>query len=105
MRLRYTYQPAPGYTHLVTPQTHPVERLNFGVLRLAAGAAYTLESGEDEIGLIILSGTCDIRVDAEEFVGLGERASVFDGRATGVYAPREARVEIVSASDDLEIAV
>jgi 5-deoxy-glucuronate isomerase len=105
MRLRYTYQPAPGYTQLVTPQTHPVERLDFGVLRLATDATYTLEAGEDEVGLVILSGGCDIHVDGEEYVGLGERASVFEGRATGVYAPREARVEIVSASDDLEIAV
>jgi 5-deoxy-glucuronate isomerase len=105
MRLRYTYQPTPGYIRLVTPQTHPVERLDFGMLCLANGASFTLDSGADEVGLVILDGRCDMRVDDDQFTGLGERASVFDGRATGVYVPRDSHLEIVSASDDLEIGV
>jgi 5-deoxy-glucuronate isomerase len=105
MRLRYPYTPARGYVQLVSPATHPIERLDFGMLSLPAGGAHALASGEHELGLVILTGTCDITVDGAQHTGLGGRASVFDGRATGVYVPRDAQVEVHSTSDDLEVAV
>jgi 5-deoxy-glucuronate isomerase len=105
MELRYHYTPSPGYTQLVTPQTHPVERLDFGLLRLEAGQTYEIVNGANELGMVALSGRYSIHIDGEEFVGLGGRKTVFDDRATGVYAPRESQVAIRSESDDLEIAI
>ncbi len=87
MELKYHYTAAPGYTQLVTPQTHPINDLSFGMLRLEGGHAYQTTSAGYEIGLVILTGRCSIRVDDQTFEHLGERASVFDGSATGVYVP------------------
>ena len=105
MQLRYPYTPSPGYTQLVSPATHPIARLDFGMLSRPMGDTHAFASDEHELGLVILSGTCDITVDGERHTGLGGRATVFDGRATGVYIPRDAQVEVRSMSDDLEIAV
>jgi len=105
MQLRQRYTPAPGYTQLVTPQTSPVERIDFGMLRLEAGQTYETASGANELGLVALTGSYSVQVDGEEFAGLGGRKTVFDGRATGVYAPRASQVVIRSESDDLEIAI
>ncbi len=105
MQLRHSYTPAPGYTQLVTPQTHPIERIDFGMLRLDEGQTFETASGKDELGLVVLTGTCSIQVDGEQFAGLGGRRTVFDGRATGVYVPREAQVQVRADSDGVEIAV
>jgi 5-deoxy-glucuronate isomerase len=105
MELRHHYTPSTGYTQLVTPQTSPVERIDFGLLRLEAGQIHELASGASELGLVALSGRFSVQIDGEAFEGLGGRTTVFDGRATGVYAPRESRVTIRSESNDLEIAI
>jgi 5-deoxy-glucuronate isomerase len=105
MDLRYHYTPTPGYTQLVTPQTHPVEYLDFGILRLEAGQTYAVAGAPYEVGLVILSGTCRVRVDDQSFEGLGGRASVFDGRATAVYVPCSARFDIEAEAGGVEIAV
>jgi 5-deoxy-glucuronate isomerase len=105
MELRHHYTPTLGYTQLVTPQTHLVARIDFGLLRLEAGQTYDVSSGANELGLVALSGRYAVQIDGERFVGLGGRTTVFDGRATGVYAPCESQITIRSESDDLEIAV
>jgi len=94
MNLQTHFTGAPGYTELVSPRTHPTEYLCFGVLRLAVGESYQLASDADEIGLVILSGACDVRINEQELGPLGGRQSVFDGRGTGVYVPRDATCEV-----------
>ncbi|HEV2236457.1 MAG TPA: 5-deoxy-glucuronate isomerase [Ktedonobacterales bacterium] len=105
MNLRLHDAGRPGYTELVTPATHPVERITFGVLRLDAGASHTIACGRDEVGLIVLSGTFDARVGDQTFTGLGGRPDVFAGRATGVYLPRGARATLSGAAGGASIAV
>ncbi len=105
MKLKYHYTAAPGYTQLVTPQTHPIILLDFGMLTLASGQSYEAESAGCEMGLVILTGRCSIHVDEQTFDGLGERASVFDGRASGVYVPCQARFAVQAGSEGVEIAV
>lgn len=105
MELHCHYEPKPGYTELVTPATHPVEYLRFGILQLGAGESYKAVGESDEVGLVILSGTCDIQVNDQRFERLGGRASVFDGRGSGVYAPREAAFEVRGGLDGAEVAV
>ena len=105
MQLHYSYDAAPGYTQLVTPQTHPVQWLNFGMLRLDEGEHYTLASAGDEVGLVILTGRCDIQVNDQRFADLGGRASVFDARATAVYAPCQASIRIAAGTGGVQIAI
>lgn len=105
MDLHYHYTPSSGYTQLVSRGTQPVEYLDFGILTLEAGQTYQETSAHDEIGLVILSGTCAVQVNNQTFEQLGSRASVFDGRATGVYIPRETSFEVRAASPRVEVAI
>ena len=105
MQLKLHYAGDPGLTSLVVPGVQPVQRLNFAMLHLEIGQSYEADSGGDEIGLVILTGTADVAVGAERFVGLGGRETVFDGKATGIYVPRNTAFALVATSALLEVAV
>ena len=105
VHLHYHYDAQSGYTQLVTPGEQPVELLDFGMLALGEGQTYRATSGSDELGLVILSGTCEVRVNDSVFERLGGRATVFDGRATGVYVPRESAFEVRGGAGGVEVAV
>lgn len=105
MNLKIHYNAVPGYTQLVTPGAQPVHRLDFGMLRLERGQSYESANGDHEIGLVILSGACAIQVGEQRFDDLGGRESVFDGRATAVYAPCGSQVTARAISAHVEIAV
>jgi 5-deoxy-glucuronate isomerase len=105
MDLKYHYTATPGYTQVVTPQTHPVNDLDFGMLTLESSQQYQAESGGCEIGLVILTGSCSIAVDGQTFEQLGGRASVFEGRASGVYVPCQSSYTVQAGPEGVEIAV
>jgi 5-deoxy-glucuronate isomerase len=105
VKLKYHYTAAPGYTQLVTPQTHPINDLDFGMLKLEGGQSYEATTAGYEVGLVILTGRCSIRVNDQSLEGLGSRASVFDGRATGVYAPCQSSFAIRAGPEGVEIAL
>src|SRR5689334_14480578 len=105
MNLRLHDAGRPGYSELVTPATHPVERITFGVLRLGAGEVHPIACGDDEVGLVLLAGTCDAQVGTQAFAGLGGRQDVFAGRATGVYLPRGAQATITGVAGGATVAV
>ena len=105
MDLKYHYTPTPGYTQVVSPETHLSKDLDFGMLQLAAGQRYASESAGYEIGLVILTGVCDITAGEESFAGLGGRATVFAGRATGVYVPCHTPFTVTAGADGVEVAV
>jgi 5-deoxy-glucuronate isomerase len=67
------------------------------VLELAADGRQSLESGEDELIVLPLSGACTVRVDGETFE-LAGREDVFGGVTDFAYAPRDATLEIASAA-------
>ena len=105
MKLKTHYTATPGYTQLVTPQSHPVKDLDFGILRLEPDQSYSDNSFSTEVGLVILTGSCTIRVAEQEFANLGGRSSVFEARATGVYVPYQTPFTITATSTaTLEIA-
>ena len=105
MNLKYHYTPTPGYTQVVSPQTHPIHDLDFGMLVLESGQQYQAESAGYEVGLVILTGRCTLEVDGQPFERLGERASVFEGRATGVYVPCQASYRVQAGPEGVEMAV
>jgi 5-deoxy-glucuronate isomerase len=105
MKLKHHYDRAPGYTQLVSPRTHDLELLEFGILRLGAGEEHAASSEGCETGLVILTGTCTVYCGSDRYENLGARRSVFDGRATAVYVPLGADFRVAAASDDVEIAV
>ncbi len=105
MNLKYHYAAAPGYTQLVTPQTHPINDLDFAMLKLDSGETYEAHSAGYEIGLVILTGTCTISAGDQTFAHLGGRATVFDDRATGVYVSCQTSFRVVAEAPGVEIAV
>src|SRR5215813_1768188 len=105
MRFKTHYDPTSGYTQLITPGVQPVELLDFGMLCLEPGQRYETTTAGYEVGLVILSGVCAVGVDGQIFEGLGGRASVFDGRATGIYVPSGSQLRVSATAGTVEVAV
>ena len=106
VELKLHYAARPGFTQLITPRVQPVAELDFGLLLLEPGREHALERrASQETGLVILRGTCDVTVDGERYGGLGGRETVFDGRATGLYAPPGAAIGVRAGEGGVELAV
>jgi 5-deoxy-glucuronate isomerase len=82
---------------VITPESAGWGFSGLRVLELAAGERRWLESGENELIVLPLSGSCDVEVDREGYALAGRRG-VFDAVTDFLYVPRDARVEIASAS-------
>ena len=94
-----------GYQEVVDKEAG-LELIGFDLIRLEPGENAVYESGEYEIGLVILQGTCSVKVDDVTFDKLGSRRSVFDGKPTTVYVPRDSKYEVTATgSMMLEIGV
>lgn len=67
---------------------------------------WTFDTGEDEAALDIFSGLCSVNIRADSgsatFPEIGSRKSVFDGKPTMVYIPRESSVSIFAESPAFE---
>ena len=88
----------------VTPESAGWEYVGFEVLDLRAGQTVERETGGTEVCLLVLSGTCNIGSEGDEWHGIGGRESVFDGAPDTVYLPPNRSYQI-EASSDVEIAV
>lgn len=68
-------------------------------LKLSAGNDCTGETGKNEYGFAILSGTCDFSGDGFDYKSVGKRTTVFDGKAYAVYLPRRRNFQITAVTD------
>ncbi|MGN6528127.1 MAG: 5-deoxy-glucuronate isomerase [Burkholderiaceae bacterium] len=83
----------------VTPEQAGWKHVGFRALRLAAGEAEALETGDRELCMVVLGGSVDVRVDGVAYTALGNRADVFDDAPpAALYVPGGRRVEIVASS-------
>ncbi len=53
--------------------------VSYAVHRLADGQEIRRAGDDDEVGVVVLEGSADVRAGHERWSGLGSRASVFDG--------------------------
>lgn len=105
MKRFYEGNDGKGYQKVIDKDAN-LKLIDFDLIRLEPGEAGEYESGEYEIGLVILQGKCDIKADGKEFNGLGARRSVFDGRPVTVYVPRDSKYAVkANGSMMLEIGV
>jgi 5-deoxy-glucuronate isomerase len=74
------------------------------VRQVASGQAFSFETGGSEAAVVVLGGVVDVRSSVGEWVGLGDRATVFDGLPFALYLPPAAHVEVSSAGG-AELAV
>lgn len=84
----------------VTPERAGWEHVGFRAIRLAAKEAETLETGQRELCIVVLSGTVAVTVDGDTHANLGSRASVFEDKSpAAVYVPCNKQVQVVAQSD------
>ncbi|MEJ5252930.1 MAG: 5-deoxy-glucuronate isomerase, partial [Armatimonadota bacterium] len=91
-----------GYNSLV--REGEMEYIQFGVYRGSAGDTFTLDTGEHEAVLVILSGRCHLHVNEQTYPQVGGRRSVFEGNAWSLYAPNHTSIT-VEVVDEAEVAI
>ncbi|GAA4145998.1 5-deoxy-glucuronate isomerase [Actinomadura keratinilytica] len=84
------------YLTEITPETAGWTYSGLRVVELPPGGAHELDTGEEEMLVLPLAGSCTVTVDSAVFELQGRR-SVFTRVTDFAYAPRDARVAIASA--------
>ena len=99
-----SYSPTPGYTPILAPSPGGLKLLSFGMLYLESGKKQGGNSGHREMGVVVISGTCNMVAGDKRFNDVGERDGFFDGLASALYVPPETDYEIVALTES-QIAV
>lgn len=95
----------------VTPRSAGWEHVGFKAIRLATGEQETIDTGQREMCLVVLTGTVEMQVGGQTFSAMGQRDSVFDpvspaalylppSRSVRVRALRDAELALCSAPCD-----
>src|SRR5690242_789407 len=89
----------------VTPRSAGWHYVGFSAHRLGAGESMTLDTGADEICVVVLRGVASIAAQGRAWREIGHRTSVFADEAPyAVYVPAGEEVG-VSAHTEAEIAI
>lgn len=87
---------------IVRPRTHPAAQgellsftaesvgfdyLSFRVHRFETGQCYEAETGDCELGVVVLGGRCSVESSAGRWTNIGSREHVFDGLPFALYLP------------------
>jgi 5-deoxy-glucuronate isomerase len=86
---------AGGYALQVTPESAGWSHSGLRVLDLAPGGSHALDTGEDEVVVVPLSGALSVVCDGRT-LELAGRPHVFAGPTDFAYLPREAHAELSS---------
>jgi 5-deoxy-glucuronate isomerase len=81
---------------VITPESAGWGYSSLRVLTLPAGGSAEFETGQDEMVLLPLSGSCTVATEGEKFELAGRR-SVFTRVTDFAYLPRDASVRVSSA--------
>ena len=101
-------QPAENGSQVISsvkPQQAGWELIHFEVRRIAQNEGWGRETGEGELGLVVLGGVCSVSSNRGDWPHVGERANVFAGKAHALYLPRQTKFEVTARSADLEVAI
>lgn len=105
MKRFYESTDVKGYKEIVTPEAE-LNIIGFDLIKLEKGESITKNSGEYELGLVILSGNCNIKTEGLEANNLGGRRNVFDGKPDTVYIPVDSEYTVEAVGHGtLEIGV
>jgi 5-deoxy-glucuronate isomerase len=83
-----------GSWEQVTPESAGWQYLYFGV----RPAPFASSTGEVEIVLVVLSGTCTVEAEGQRWA-LAGRADVFDGMPSALYLPRDTAYRVDGAAE------
>ncbi|WP_129664000.1 5-deoxy-glucuronate isomerase [Phytoactinopolyspora endophytica] len=89
-----------AYALEVTPGTDgPLGYSSLRIVELDPGEKHAFSTGDEEMFVLPLSGSCTVVCDGEEFIVHG-RDNVFNRVTDSVYVPRDAEVTITSTGAD-----
>ena len=88
----------------VTPETAGWRHVGFEAFRLSDGSDLRRAFPGRETCLVVLAGRCDVRWEGADWIGIGDRATPFDGPPAAAYLPPGAAFE-VTARGEAEIAI
>lgn len=91
------------YIH-VTPDSAGWDHLSFAARRLAHGNQWDFETGENELALVVLGGTCQVTSNLDNWREVGRRPNVFAGMPYTLYLPPGTRFTVEAISEQLDIA-
>lgn len=78
--------------------------LNFEARLMKKGESWKGETGNNEYGIILLSGNYSVKSDKGNWKTVNGRKNVFAGIAHTLYLPRHTSFELTAESDALDIA-
>jgi 5-deoxy-glucuronate isomerase len=90
-------------TMAVTPESCGFDYLTFRARKLAQGESFKGETGNNELGMVVLGGRCSVESSAGGWSEVGGRANVFSGMPHALYLPIESSFT-VRAGTDCELA-
>ena len=88
----------------ITPESAGWEYISFQARRLAKGASWSFDTGENEFAFVNLTGRYSVSSNRGDWQGIGGRANVFTGAAHALYLPRHTQLT-VTAEEAGEFAV
>jgi 5-deoxy-glucuronate isomerase len=91
------YRPygGPGSTVDITPESAGWEYAGLRVLDLVAGVAHRLNTGQDEVLVVPLTGSAEVCADGA-YARLAGRSGVFDALTDVAYVPRDSELTLTS---------
>jgi len=93
-----------GVYHRILAKDAGWEHLNMEARLMKAGEIYSGHTGENEYGIILLSGNYSVVTDKGSWQTINGRTSVFNGIAHTLYLPRHSSFTLTAVSDVLDIA-
>lgn len=89
----------------ITPDSAGWEYVGFEVLALAPGQRVRRRTGGRELCVVLIAGHADVLSEHGRWVGLGGRATPFDGPPDAAYLPPGTDVEVVGAGAGADVAL
>lgn len=83
----------------VTPALAGWDTIHFQARRLAAGRAWSFQTGGHELALVMLGGVVDVDSSRGRWHGVGGRANVFAGLPHALYLPPHTDLTVTAATD------
>jgi 5-deoxy-glucuronate isomerase len=88
-----------GETMGLTREAAGFDYLSFRARRLVKGESFSDETGDNEMGLVVLGGRCSVESSAGSWSNIGGRAHVFSGMPYALYLPIETAFTVRAESD------
>jgi len=88
-----------GETMRLIRESAGFDYLSFRARRLVRGESFSDETGDNEMGLVVLGGRCSVESSAGSWSNIGGRAHVFSGMPYALYLPIDTAFTVRADSD------